>query len=210
MILEPQFLLRAYAEGIFPMAEEDGRISWYSPDPRGVIPLDNRFHIPHGLKRVWRKRDFRITSNVAFAEVMKGCAGREETWIDETIFETYCALHEIGWAHSVEVWYEGELVGGLYGVALGAAFFGESMFHRKTDASKVALVALVEQLRQQGFILLDTQWNTSHLAQFGAMSIARKEYLQVLQEAVLQSCVFGKIRILSKKEEMEGRKKWQE
>lgn len=180
-IIPPEVLLEAYAQGVFPMAE-DGEILWFSPTRRGIIPLDERFHIPRGLKKALRKRPFEIRYNTAFREVMLGCAERDGTWIDGAIIESYCALHELGHAHSVECWDAEGLQGGLYGVALGKAFFGESMFSRKTDASKIALVALVENLRERGFELLDTQWMTDHLRTFGGLEIGKREYLALLQE----------------------------
>ncbi|MGJ8675903.1 MAG: leucyl/phenylalanyl-tRNA--protein transferase [Akkermansiaceae bacterium] len=182
-IIPPDILLSAYAEGLFPMAE-DGEISWYSPELRGVIPLDENFHISHGLKKSLRKKPFTIKLDTAFREVMMGCGEREETWIDPAIIESYCQLHELGFAHSMECWDEDGLQGGLYGVALERAFFGESMFSRKTDASKIALVYLVEWLRENDFILLDTQWMTKHLTQFGGMEVPRDEYLKRLTEAL--------------------------
>lgn len=178
-IIPPEVLLGAYAQGVFPMAE-DGEILWFSPERRGIIPLDDRFHIPHGLKKALRKKPFEIRFNTAFREVMMACAERESTWIDGAIIESYCALHELGHAHSVECWDAEGLQGGLYGVALGKAFFGESMFSRKTDASKIALVALVERLRERGFELLDTQWMTDHLRTFGGIEVGRDEYLRML------------------------------
>lgn len=178
-IIPPEVLLGAYAQGVFPMAE-DGEILWFSPERRGIIPLDDRFHIPRGLKKALGKNAFEIRHNTAFREVMLGCAERESTWIDGAIIESYCALHELGHAHSVECWDADGLQGGLYGVALGKAFFGESMFSRKTDASKIALVALVERLRERGFELLDTQWMTDHLRTLGGIEIGRAEYLRKL------------------------------
>ncbi len=189
--LEPSLLLNAYASGIFPMAMEGGELGWFSPDPRGIIPLDEHFHIPHGLRRALKKKPFDVRINTAFADVMRGCADRRETWIDDTIYKSYVRLHYLGHAHSVECWQEGRLVGGLYGVALGGAFFGESMFSRATDASKVALVALVERLRARSFVLLDTQWSTAHLRQFGALDIPRREYLGQLRRAVAMAVSFG-------------------
>ena len=162
-----------------------GRIGWFAPDPRAIIPLDDRFHVPHGLRRTLKKAPFEITFDRAFPAIMRECAKREEgTWISPQIRTSYGRLHQLGHAHSVEVWRAGELVGGLYGVHIGAAFFGESMFHRATDASKVALVTLVERLRQRGFVLLDTQWQTPHLRQFGTHEIPRADYLRILQRAV--------------------------
>jgi len=181
--IPPEILLSAYAEGVFPMAE-DGEILWYSPSQRGIIPLDERFHIPRGLKRALKKAPFEIRMNTAFAEVMKGCASRDETWIDEVVFNSYHALYEKGFAHSFECWDEEGLQGGLYGVSLGKAFFGESMFSRKTDASKIALVHLVDWLRSHHFTLLDTQWMTDHLRQFGGYEVEKDEYLKMLENAL--------------------------
>ena len=179
-------ILQAYRHGIFPMAiDETGRIGWFSPDPRGILPLDDRFHVGHGLRRRLRRNPFVVTVNRAFGEVMAGCAAcHGSTWISAEIIRAYGELHLQGHAHSVEAWMENRLAGGLYGVQLGGAFFGESMFHRVTDASKVALVALVERLRSRGFQLLDVQWVTRHLQQFGAYTIPREEYLQRLAEAL--------------------------
>lgn len=182
-------LISAYREGIFPMADESGELAWFSPDPRGVLPLEN-FHQPHGLRRALRSGKFEIRFNTVFREVMLGCASREETWIDKQILETYCALFEKGLAHSVEAWHEDKLAGGLYGVALGGAFFGESMFHYVTDASKVALVALVDRLKERGFGLLDLQWVTPHLCQFGACEIPRRRYLAQLKRELARQCAF--------------------
>ncbi len=182
--LTPALLVRAYCAGFFPMADaRHGRIRWYSPDPRAVIPLD-AFHVPRSLRRTIRRGLFAVQVNTGFGEVIRACADRPETWISDEIVRAYEALHALGLAHSVETWQEGRLVGGLYGVALGGAFFGESMFSRVTDASKVALVALVERLRARGFVLLDTQFLTPHLARFGAVEIPRAEYLRRLDEAL--------------------------
>lgn len=182
-IIPLEALLNAYANGVFPMAE-DGGILWFSPERRGLIPLDSRFRIPHGLRRTLKRGLFEVRWDTAFREVMLACAERKETWIDELILKSYCALHEEGFAHSVECWDADGLQGGLYGVALAGVFFGESMFHRKTDASKVALVALVETLREKNFQLLDTQWMTDHLRQFGGYELPRREYLAQLQAAL--------------------------
>ena len=182
-IIPLEALLNAYANGVFPMAEE-GEILWFSPERRGLIPLDSRFRIPHGLRRTLKRGLYEVRWNTAFREVMLACAERKETWIDEVILESYCALHEEGFAHSVECWDADGLQGGLYGVTLAGVFFGESMFHRKTDASKVALVALVESLREKNFQLLDTQWMTDHLRQFGGYELPRREYLVQLQAAL--------------------------
>ncbi len=182
-IIPSEILLGAYARGVFPMAHE-GEIQWFSPERRGLIPLDDRFHIPHGLKRSLRRQPFEVRWDTAFREVMLACADREETWIDEAILESYCALHEAGHAHSVECWDAEGLQGGLYGVSLPGVFFGESMFSRKTDASKIALVALVARLREKHFALLDTQWMTDHLSQFGGYELKRKEYHAALHRAL--------------------------
>lgn len=181
--ISPHVLLGAYTEGVFPMAEGD-EILWFSPLQRGIIPVDERFHVPHGLKRVLRKEPFEVRIDTAFAEVVEGCSQREETWIDEVIKSSYIELFELGFAHSFECWDEEGLQGGLYGVSLGAAFFGESMFSRKRDASKVALVHLVEWMRERGDELLDTQWMTEHLRQFGGYEVPREEYLVMLHLAL--------------------------
>ena len=181
-IIPPETMLDFYRRGVFPMAV-DGELRLFSPDPRGVIPLDG-FRIPHGSRKVLRDPAWEVSVNAAFEEVVLGCAERDSTWIDETIFLTYAELHHLGHAHSIEVWREGELAGGLYGVAIGAAFFGESMFSRVPGASKVALARLVERLRDRGFELLDTQWVTPHLEKFGAREITRDEYLEKLTRAV--------------------------
>ena len=190
-MIEPALLVHAYRQGIFPMAMEDGDIGWFSPDPRGVLPLD-RLHVPARLARVIRSGRFEVAIDRDFEGVMRACAAdRDEgTWISEEIVDAYVALHRQRVAHSVEIWREGRLVGGLYGVHLGGAFFGESMFHRETDASKVALVALVTRLRERGCSLLDIQWVTPHLARFGAMEIPRGEYLSRLARALVQPCTF--------------------
>ena len=187
--LTPELVLAAYARGLFPMAEkrDDPHLYWVSPEKRGVIPLD-AFHVPHRLARTVRSGKFTVTSDRAFAEVMKGCAtpkpGREDTWINSEILRLYTALAASGHAHSVECWRDGQLVGGLYGIKLGAAFFGESMFSHERDASKVALVKLVETLRRGGFALLDTQFITAHLAGFGAVEVPRDRYLTLLESAL--------------------------
>ena len=181
-IIPPDILLDFYRRGVFPMAM-DGELRLFSPDPRGVIPLE-KFRIPHGSRKTLRDPAWKVTVNAAFEEVVLGCAERDETWIDETIFGSYAELHHLGHAHSIEVWRDGELAGGLYGVAIGAAFCGESMFSRVPGASKVALANLVERLRGRGFVLLDTQWVTPHLEKFGACEIPRSEYLEKLAKAV--------------------------
>jgi len=175
--LTPEYLLYGYLNGYFPMADPDegDAIYWYAPDPRAIIPLDT-FYVSKNLAKLVRRGIFEIRYDTAFEAVMRGCANREKTWISEEIITAYTALHHLGFAHSVECWKDGHLAGGLYGVALGGAFFGESMFTRVRDASKVALVHLVERLRQNGFVLLDTQFITPHLARFGAVEIPRNEY----------------------------------
>jgi leucyl/phenylalanyl-tRNA--protein transferase len=193
--LTPEILLRAYAEGLFPMAERRGdpTLYWVSPEKRGIIPLD-AFHVPHRLARTVRSGAFTVTADTAFRDVMEACAapapGREETWINDEILRLYCALHATGHAHSIECWQDGELVGGLYGVRLGAAFFGESMFSRTRDASKVALVHLVEGLNRGGFVLLDSQFITAHQARFGAIEIPREQYLMKLAYALSRDAIW--------------------
>lgn len=182
-------LIECYARGVFPMAEgrDDPRIYLLDPDERGVIPLDG-LHIPRSLKKTVRQDVYEIRYDTAFETVVEGCAapapGREETWINDGILSLYRELHQLGFAHSVECWQGGELVGGLYGVALGGAFFGESMFSRRTDASKVALVHLVAQLKAGGYILLDTQFTTEHLERLGAITIPREIYRMRLADAL--------------------------
>ncbi len=183
-IIPPEILLGAYATGYFPMADSvKGQIHWYSPDPRAIIPID-AFKVSRSLRQTLKKQLFEIRYDTSFEEVIRSCADRKETWISEEIAQSYLELHRLGFAHSVEAWREAHLSGGLYGVALGGAFFGESMFSRRRDASKVALVALVERLRTRKFTLLDTQFVTPHLAHFGATEIPRKEYLTLLNRAV--------------------------
>jgi leucyl/phenylalanyl-tRNA--protein transferase len=187
-----ELLLRAYARGIFPMADpRTGSIDYYSPDPRAVIPLD-AFHVPRSLARIARSGVFELRSDTAFERVIRACGeprpGRRETWLDERLVRAYVELHARGFAHSVEAWRDGQLVGGLYGVHLGAAFFGESMFSRPEaggrDSSKLCLATLVDWLRAGGFQLLDTQFRTPHLARFGCVEIPRDEYLERLEAAL--------------------------
>lgn len=190
-------VLRAYRDGFFPMACGDGRLRWFSPDPRGILPLDG-FHLPHGFRRILPKLEFSVTVDIAFDQVVSGCAGRPETWIDPAIARVYTELYRQGAAHSVEVWQGGRLVGGLYGVQLGGAFFGESMFSHVSEASKVALLALVGILRARGFGLLDIQWVTDHLENFGAVEIRRPVYLNYLRDAMMNPCAFpapGEVRL---------------
>lgn len=174
--LTAELLVQAYCAGVFPMADSRvGLIRWYAPDPRAIIPLDS-FHVPRSLRRTMERGVFDLTVDEDFPAVIQACAAREETWISAEVARAYTELHRLGLAHSVECRQEGRLAGGLYGVALGGAFFGESMFSRATDASKVALVALVERLSARGFVLLDTQYQTPHLSRFGTIEIPRREY----------------------------------
>ena len=190
-MIEPALLVHAYRQGIFPMALEDDEIGWFSPDPRGVIPLD-RVHVPARLARVIRSGRFEVAIDRDFEGVMRACAADREdgTWISEEIIESYVELHRLGMAHSIETWREGRLAGGLSGVLLGGAFFGESMFHYETDASKVALIALVTRMRERGLSLLDIQWVTPHLAQFGAVEISREDYLTRLSDVINEPRAF--------------------
>jgi leucyl/phenylalanyl-tRNA--protein transferase len=183
--LTPELLVQAYRQGFFPMGEEDGSISWYWPDPRTIIPLDG-FHVSRRLAQTVRQQRFEIVIDHDFEGVIRGCAAREETWITEQIVAAYTALYHRGLAHSIEAYKEGRLVGGIYGVSLGGAFMGESMFSHATDASKVCLVHLVERLRAQGYSLFDVQFTTGHLKRFGAMEIPRKEYLRRLGKAIME------------------------
>ena len=184
--LEPSTLIAAYRAGIFPWPYEDHELLWWSPDPRAIVPLDG-LHVSRSLARLMRGGRFRVTLNAAFADVIAGCADREETWITPRLRAAYQRLHELGWAHSVEVWgADGALAGGLYGVGVGALFSAESMFHRVRDASKVALVALVEHARRVGLTLLDVQVPSAHLTSLGAVRIPRREYLAQAARAVAQ------------------------
>lgn len=189
--IEPDFLLMAYCSGYFPMAEpKSGEIQWYSPDPRTIIDLEE-FHIPRSLSLSLKKKRFEVDINKNFEAVMRRCAERAETWISEELVQSYLELYRLGFAHSVECWREENLVGGLYGVSIAGAFFGESMFSREKDASKIALVHLVDRLKERGFELLDTQFLTPHLARFGAKEIPRKEYLGKLDKALKKKCIFA-------------------
>lgn len=187
--ITPELLLRAYSMGLFPMAEsaDDPDLFWVEPEVRGVIPLDD-FHVPRRLQRTLKHHPFEIRFDTAFPDVMRACAesvpGRKTTWINDTILELYGSLHRLGHAHSVEAWRDGRLVGGLYGVSLRRAFFGESMFSRETDSSKICLVHLVERLKARGFVLLDTQFTTTHLKTFGAVDVPRDAYYEMLDRAL--------------------------
>ncbi len=188
--LTSELLLAAYSSGVFPMGDPDGEIYWYSPDPRCVLEFE-RFHVSHTLAQTVRQQKFEIRVDAAFERVIDSCSNRREgTWISPPVREAYCRLHREGHAHSVEAWRDDKLAGGLYGVAIGGAFFGESMFHTARDASKVALVALMERLKQRGYKLVDTQWSTPHLESFGAIEITRADYLRRLEAAVHMSCRF--------------------
>ncbi|MBX5451618.1 leucyl/phenylalanyl-tRNA--protein transferase [Thermogemmatispora sp.] len=187
--LDVTTVLYAYTQGIFPMADSQGRIHWYAPDPRAILEHE-RLHISRSLRSTLRKGLYEIRMDTAFTEVMRACAAREETWISETFIETYTKLHHLGLAHSVEAWHAGQLVGGLYGVALGGAFMGESMFSWATDASKVCLVALVEHLKSRGYVLHDVQFLTPHLASLGASEIPRREYERRLRHALQLPCTW--------------------
>lgn len=186
--LTPDLLLRGYMAGIFPMAEgrDDPEIFWVDPRQRGVLPLDG-VHISRKLRRLMQRSDWRLTLNTDFAGVVSGCANRSETWINGQIAEAYQALHAMGYAHALEVWEDETLVGGIYGVAIGAAFFGESMFSRRSSASKVALVALCAHLRACGFVLFDTQFVTPHLSSMGAVEIPRDRYRAALRGALQET-----------------------
>ncbi len=188
--LSPEYLLGAYAGGFFPMADElSGSIRWYSPDPRGIVELE-QVRISRSLRRTLRNNTYDITFDTAFPEVMQRCASRPSTWISAEIIAAYVRLYELGFAHSVESRRDGDLVGGLYGVALGGALFGESMFSIQKDASKAAFAALCETLRARGFLLLDTQFITPHLTTLGASEIPRDEYLRRLKSALSKKCIF--------------------
>lgn len=183
--ITPTLLLRAYANGVFPMAQSEtsDEVFWVDPTTRGIIPLDG-FHVSRSLRRFVRRADFRVTIDTSFEQVVRACADRPETWINDEIFELYGTLHRLGYAHSVEVWRDDTLIGGVYGVALGRAFFGESMFSRATNGSKLALTWLVARLRAGGFSVLDTQFITDHLASLGAIEISRAAYHDILANAL--------------------------
>ncbi len=187
--LTPDMVLSAYRRGIFPMAEPDGSFGWWSPDPRTVLELE-RFHVPRRLQRTVRQGRFEVRFSAATPDVIAACADREETWISPEIEEVYGELHRLGHVHSVETWQNDRLVGGLYGISLGAAFMAESMFHRATDASKVAVVALVERLKARDYRLLDIQYETGATAIFRPTRIPRREYLACLERAVKEERSF--------------------
>ena len=190
--LYPETLLKAYSAGVFPWFNPGDPVIWWSPDPRGIIPLDS-FHVPRRLAATIRQNKFRVTVNTRFTEVMRGCAENRDdgTWVTDEMVDAYTTLHRLGHAHSLEVWQGEEMAGGIYGVSVGGLFAGESMFHRVRDASKVALVALLTRLRDHGFLLFDTQIVNDHTAQFGAIDITRAEYLKRLRVAVKAEAKFG-------------------
>lgn len=188
--LTPELIVRAYCQGLFPMARSRRRpIEWYRPDPRAVFD-PARVHLSRSLRRTLRRQAFDLRVNTAFAAVLDACAARPETWISPAIARVYGELHALGYAHSVEAWRDGRLVGGLYGVALGGAFMGESMFHHATDASKACFAHLVARLNERGFILLDTQFLTDHLASLGAFTISADDYAKILNHALRLRCRF--------------------
>ncbi|HLZ61750.1 MAG TPA: leucyl/phenylalanyl-tRNA--protein transferase [Ktedonosporobacter sp.] len=188
--LDPTLLINAYAQGIFPMADHSGRISWYAPNPRAILEHDN-LHISHSLHTTLRKGIYEVRMDTAFEVVMCCCSDRSETWINQEFIKTYTYLHHVGLAHSVEAWQNGRLVGGLYGIALHGAFMGESMFSRASDASKVCLVALVHHLQIRGYVLHDTQFLTPHLQTLGVTEIPRRVYERRLRHALSLRCTWG-------------------
>ena len=188
--LDPIVVINAYAQGIFPMADHAGRIRWYAPDPRAILEHEN-LHVSRSLRATIRKGIYEVRMDTSFEKVMRYCAEREETWINEAFITAYTKLHFAGLAHSVEAWKDGVLAGGLYGVSLGGAFMGESMFSHTTDASKVSLVALVEHLKARGFVLHDVQFWTPHLAMLGVTEIPRRVYERRLREALRLKCMWG-------------------
>lgn len=188
--IDSKFLLDAYCNGFFPMADgRQGEIHWFSPVRRGIIPLDG-LKVSRSLRQTLKKNIFDIRIDTDFEGTMRQCAQREDVWISETIIESYLRLFRLGFAHSVESWCEGELAGGLYGVAIGGAFFGESMFSRRTDASKVALVYLIDRLNDRGYALLDTQYVNPHLTTLGCVEISKEDYLALLESALKKDCTF--------------------
>jgi leucyl/phenylalanyl-tRNA--protein transferase len=189
--LTPEILLRGYASGVFPMADDaqSTEVYWVQPEMRGIMPLDG-FHASRSLRRSMRKADYTITRNTQFKDVVRGCADRDETWINETILDHYQQLHQLGFAHSIEINRNGALIGGVYGVTLGSAFFGESMFSRATNASKIALAHLVDHLNERGFTLFDTQFQNPHIQTLGVIEIPQAEYLVLLEKALQHQAKF--------------------
>jgi leucyl/phenylalanyl-tRNA--protein transferase len=192
--LDPETLIEAYCNGVFPMADADGKVRWYTADPRGIFPLD-QFHVPANLAQFLRspKNDFEIRINHNFEKIMRACMEQRtgRTWINQQMIDAYLRLHELKLAHSVEIWRHGELAGGLYGVSIRGAFFGESMFHYVRDASKIALVHLVQRLRERGYELLDSQASTPHLSRFGCIEISAEDYADRLRLALEKDCTFA-------------------
>lgn len=188
-LLQPENMIRLYSRGAFPMADDSGKIEWYFPEKRTIIPLDN-YNIPRSLKKTIARMNYKISSDFAIIEVINNCANRDRTWISEKLISAYKNLIQDRFLHSVEVWEEEELVGGLYGVTFKGAFFGESMFSKKTQASKIALAYLLEHLAEKNFVLLDVQYQTDHLKMFGAMEIPFAEFSILLQQAHSVDCVF--------------------
>jgi leucyl/phenylalanyl-tRNA---protein transferase len=195
-LITPEQIITGYRQGSFPMARgRNGNIDWFIVEPRTIIPLDERFRVRRSLRRTIRKSEFRVEINTDFAGVIRACARHdlvddEDVWLSDQMIALYLELHRRGWAHSVEVWEDDSLIGGLYGVAIRAAFFGESMFRRVASASQIALVALVERLRARGYRLLDVQMRTNHIGYFGAIDLSHNEYLALLAEAMLEDCQF--------------------
>ena len=183
--LTPELALGAYTQGFFPMAESRGdrQVRWYSPDPRTILPIGD-FHVSRSTRKLLHKHPFDVTFSTVFPDIIRACAEREETWINESIVELYSNLWRMGYAHSVECWRDGRLAGGLYGVSIGGAFFGESMFSRESNGSKIALVHLMARLKEAGYLLCDTQFMNSYLAQFGAIDMKRADYLALLDKAL--------------------------
>lgn len=194
MDLTPALMLKAYASGIFPMADsaDSPELFWFEPEMRGILPLDGGFHVPTKLRQFIRRSLYEIKVDTSFAEVIRHCASaREDTWINQTIIDVFTELHHLGHAHSVEAWQDGQLIGGLYGVRIGAAFFGESMFSLKPNASKCCLVHLVEKLQRGGFQLCDVQYQNDHLKQFGIIEIPQAEYRERLKKAKVKHAIWG-------------------
>jgi leucyl/phenylalanyl-tRNA---protein transferase len=188
--IDPQLLISAYCQGYFPMGEPDGDVRWFLPQYRGILPVAD-FHLPERFARYYKRHPFEVRWNTAFPDVIRACADRPNTWITDEIIDSYQTLHDMGFAHCCEVWREGRLVGGVYGVAIGAAFFGESMFSRESQASKVALTSLQLRLKERGFVLHDTQWTTPHLAMFGGHEIPCSAYLDTLHKAIRMRARFA-------------------
>lgn len=189
-IITSDILIRAYCEGFFPMAEsKEGEIYWHSPDPRAIIPLNN-VHIPKSMRKLFQKQIFNFSVNYDFPYVISECSKREDTWISQEIIDVYTELHRIGYAHSVETWVDGKIVGGLYGVAVGGAFFGESMFNHISNSSKAAYYFLIANLLKNKFLLLDSQYINSFTEQLGAIEIPRDAYLKILEQAIHMKCSF--------------------